>query len=104
MSPNLSTDMIKKLSGREKIFVDSFLEMIALDKKLLEKVCGFIAGKTNYQGLVTYMKALSGEGQVQACEEFIIIGLISGSIKVKELSAIVDEYTLHQPLISSTHV
>ena len=104
MAPSISTDMIKNLSDRERVFVDSFLEMLVQDSDLLEKVCIFIASKTNDVGLVNDMKDLSGDGKCQACVEFVIIGLISRSIKVKELSEITQEYTERKPLISSEHI
>jgi hypothetical protein len=104
MAPSISTDMIKNLSGRERIFVDSFLEMLGQDNELLEKVCLFIASKTNDAGLIKDMKDLSGDGKCQACVEFVIIGLISRSIKVKELSEITQEYTERKPLIKDEHI
>ncbi len=104
MPLSVSTDMIKKLSDRERIFVDSFLEMIGSDQELRETACNFIAGKTNDIGLIADMKNLSSEGQAQACVEFIIIGLIAGNIKVKELSELVQKFSVHEPLIKKEKI
>lgn len=99
----LTTDMIKKLSGRERVFVDSFVEMLERDDALLDKTCAFIASKTNDRGLINDMTNLSSEGKRQACVEYVIIGLISGSIKVKDLSEIVRKYTEPSQLITGDY-
>lgn len=103
MALNVSTDMIKKLSDRERAFVDSFVELLGFDNAFLDKVCLFLAGKTNDEGLINDLQTLSGEGKQQACAEFIIIGLISGSIKIKDLVQVSKEHSMRPPLIKGEY-
>ena len=99
----LTTDAIKNLSGRERIFIDSFVEMLGRDEALAEKVFAFIITKNTDEGFKSDLQNLSSEGKRQACVEYVIIGLISGSIKVKELTQLTQEYTKHKPLITGDY-
>lgn len=99
MPSNVTIDMVKNLSRHGRQFIDSFVKKLERDETLLEKTCSLIVSKTNNPALINDMKNLSGEGKHQACVEYMIIGLVSGNIKVEELAQMVQEYNAHQGLI-----
>lgn len=82
------------------MFVESFVEMLERNDELAGHVADFLTNKFGDKDLGADLKNLSNEIKRQACAEYIIIGLISRDIKVKDLVAITNAFTAPPQIIS----
>lgn len=86
VSQLLTSDMLKNLTGKEKNFVESFINKIENDKELAGKFYFYMADKIGDKEMVEEFKQLSEDIQKTACIEYLIIGLTAGNLRLDEIS------------------
>lgn len=76
--------LLSSLSGENAATMRELMVKLSDDKDLCLRVCDFIGGLMSETDRQNF-QALSEEVKFQACLEFLIIGLVAGSISKKEL-------------------
>lgn len=73
------------LDPENRLLMEKFKMWLLDNKNATEKVCLFLASKIGDRGLVEDFNNLSDEIKLQACMEYLTIGLTAGSVKRKEV-------------------
>lgn len=82
----ITPDMLKSLTSKDKIFVESLIEKIEQDAELAMKFYFYMADKIGDKEMVEDFKQLSEDIQKKACIEYLIIGLTAGNLNLNEIS------------------
>lgn len=85
--PN-TLELLETAPVKHRAFVKSVVEKLESNDVLKEKVCSFLAKKIGDKELSEEFLHLSPETKLQACMEYLIIGLTSGSFEQKEVEAL----------------
>lgn len=86
VSQLITPDMLKSLTSKDKIFVESLIEKIENDPELAMKFYFYMADKIGDKEMVEDFKQLSEDIQKRACVEYLIIGLTAGNLRMDEIS------------------
>ncbi len=81
----IASSLFNNLSKKDKVLMETFNTWLVANKSATESVCLFLADKIGDKELVSDFKNLSEEIKLQACLEYLTIGLTAGSVKRKEV-------------------
>jgi len=83
----ITDEMLNKLSASDRIIVDKLIKKMDDDGSFVNRACFYLIGQAK-QKQAEHLVELSPELQMQACIEYLIIALISGELKKKDLEKI----------------
>lgn len=81
----IASSLFNNLSKDDRALMERFSNWLGTDKNAAESACLFLANKIGDKELVGEFKNLSDETKLQACLEYLTIGLTSGNVKRKEV-------------------
>ena len=81
----ISHPFFNSLNKENKILMENFSNWLTTNKNAAESVCIFLANKIGDKELVSDFKKLPEETKLQACLEYLTIGLTAGSVKKQEV-------------------
>lgn len=73
------------LEGKDKALMEKFSNWLNVNKTATERVCLFLSNKIGDKELMSDFKNLSDDIKLQACLEYLAIGLVAGSVNRKEV-------------------
>jgi hypothetical protein len=79
------TSLFNGLGKDDQVLMGKFSSWLQTNKNAAESACLFLANKIGDKGLIDDFKNLSAETKLQACQEYLMIGLTAGSVKRKEV-------------------
>lgn len=82
-----NNSLFENLGKDDKVLMENFSTWLSSNKGSSDLVCEFLAGKIGDKDLVNDFKDLSEEIKLQACLEYLAIGLTAGSVKKKEVES-----------------
>lgn len=83
----ITTNLFENLEKNDRAIMEKFSAWLAENKNSSEVVCSFLANKIGDKELANDFKGLSDETKMQACLEYLAIGLTAGSVKRKEVES-----------------
>lgn len=81
----IASSLFNNLSKDDRALMEEFSTWLMANKTATESVCLFLANKIGDKELAGDFKNLSEEIKLQACLEYLTIGLTAGSVKRKEV-------------------
>jgi hypothetical protein len=81
----IASSLFNNLSKDDRALMERFNTWLTDNKTATESVCLFLANKIGDKELVNDFRNLSEETKLQACLEYLAIGLTAGSVKKREV-------------------
>jgi len=80
----------RNLSDSDKVLIAELEQVFKSKIDQVRKFCEFIEQKMSGKNLISFAD-LSPEGQMQACLDYAVIGLVSGTIQDSEIKKLIQE-------------
>jgi len=84
----IAFSLFDNLNPEDRLLMEKFKSWLLSNKNATENVCLFLAKKIGDRELIDDFKNLSEEIKLQACMEYLTIGLTAGSVKRKEVESL----------------
>jgi len=90
MSKVLSSDLLEITPIRYQKLIKNFLFEMEKQPEFVEKISYYLANKIDDPELAKEIIKMSPETKIDACLENVVIGLISGTLKEKEIKKLLN--------------
>jgi len=81
----ITSSFANNLEEKDKALIEKFSNWLNINKAATEQVCTFLSNKIGDKELMSDFKNLSDDIKLQACLEYLTIGLVAGSVGRKEV-------------------